>query len=69
MQFFVKKDTKKYILKYRSRCSKGIEIWTMKKKKRYLLFVPSERLRGKKEILPENVQIKERKKENAKNNF
>lgn len=38
-------------------------------KRRHLLFVPSERLRGKKEILPENVQIKERKKENAKNNF
>lgn len=38
-----------------------------KENKRYFLLAPSDRLRGKKEILPANVQIT--KKENVKNNF
>lgn len=40
----------------------------MKKTKRYLLLVPSERLRGTKEILAANMQMKKRY-EKAKNNF
>lgn len=69
MQFFVKKDTKKYILKYRSRCSKGIEIWTMKKKKDISCLFLVKDWEEKKKYCQKMCKLKKEKKRMLKITF